>query len=389
MPMPESAVTDKISDNDHKLRGLDHLRAFAISYVFLFHARIFAHPKWTETAGSFGWTGVDLFFVLSGFLIAGQLFSKIAQGKSILLKEFFLKRVFRIIPAYVTVVLLYFFFPMLRERPVMAPLWRYLTFTFNIWLNRSQYNTFTHSWSLCVEEQFYLLFPALLGLCLYFKAGKKSFYIIVALFLVGFAVRAWSWYSLVIPSLNTPKFSDTWAMYIYYPTYTRLDGLLVGVSLAGIFTFYPKLKLKLDSYSNHLLAGGTVLLIAAALSGASDATFVASVFWLPVIAIGYGAVVAAAVCTSCILYTFKSKFTTNLATLSYSIYLIHKMMITVAQNIFGQLGIDKNGNLMFIIGIISSVAGAVLLRYLIEKPFLRIRDKILKNWRENKQHPNL
>ena len=73
-----------------------------------------------------------------------------------------------------------------------------------------------------------------------------------------------------------------------------------------------------------------------------------------------------------------------MATLSYSIYLIHKIMIHIAQNIFGGLGIDKNSNGMFVIGIISSLIGALLLRYLVEKPFLRIRDRILKQWRNKK-----
>jgi len=382
--MPVAPVTDKITDDNHKLLGLDHLRAAAITYVFLFHARIFGHPQWVETVGSFGWTGVDLFFVLSGFLIAGQLFSTIAAGKPILFKEFFLKRVFRIIPAYLTIVMLYYLFPVLREGDKMAPLWRYFTFTLNIWLNRDVCNTFTHSWSLCVEEQFYLILPAIIVLCTYFKAGKKAAYLIIALFIAGFAVRIWSYDTLALPFLNSPKGNNIWAMYIYYPTYTRLDGLLVGVSLAGIFTFYPHIKTRLDNYGNVLLIAGIALLVCCGYLSADQSTFASSVFGYPLIALGYGLVVAGAVCTSCILYKFKSKLTANLATLSYSIYLIHKIMITASQKTFGQFGMDRNSNLMFVIGIISSIAGALLLRYLIEKPFLKIRDRILKKWREKK-----
>jgi peptidoglycan/LPS O-acetylase OafA/YrhL len=376
--MVSTIVTDKITDDKHKLLGLDHLRAFAITYVFLFHAHIFGHPGWVEPVGAFGWTGVDLFFVLSGFLIAGQLFSKMAHNKPISYREFFLKRFFRIIPAYLTIVILYTLFPALREGTLIAPLWRYLTFTVNIWLNRDTVNTFTHVWSLCVEEQFYLILPAMIMLCNYFKTGKKAVYIIILLFAAGFAVRIWSWNTLVQPFLNTPKGGNIWAMYIYYPTYTRLDGLLTGVSIAGIFTFYPDIKNKLDNYGNTLLASGISLLIAAAFLTANSNTFAASVYGFPLVSLGYGAVVAGAVCPSCILYKFRSKITSSLATLSYSIYLIHKLMITAAQHIFGNLRIDKNSNLMFMIGILSSLAGALLLRYLIEKPFLKIRDRILK-----------
>src|SRR5579871_5670315 len=90
---------------DKKLYGLDHLRALAITLVLLFHYQIFSHPKWIEAAGKFGWTGVDLFFVLSGYLIASQLFFAIAKGNQISFPEFFLKRFFRIIPAYIVVVI--------------------------------------------------------------------------------------------------------------------------------------------------------------------------------------------------------------------------------------------------------------------------------------------
>jgi peptidoglycan/LPS O-acetylase OafA/YrhL len=100
--MPQSITAD-IGDK-HKLHGLDHLRALAITYVIFFHYQFFGHPQWEAgRVSNFGWTGVDLFFVLSGFLIAGQLFNTIASGKNISVKEFFIKRSFRIIPPYLLV----------------------------------------------------------------------------------------------------------------------------------------------------------------------------------------------------------------------------------------------------------------------------------------------
>src|SRR5664279_3269563 len=101
----------------NKLFGLDHLRALAIIFVFLFHyGRLFPHPGWTNSISQFGWTGVDLFFVLSGYLISSQLFEKMQEEKKLSFWEFFLKRFFRIIPAYLVVVALYFLFPSARER---------------------------------------------------------------------------------------------------------------------------------------------------------------------------------------------------------------------------------------------------------------------------------
>ena len=64
------------------LVGLTHLRALAIALVFVYHYQLFGHPAWVERAFAFGWTGVDLFFVLSGFLISRQLFHSIATTGS-------------------------------------------------------------------------------------------------------------------------------------------------------------------------------------------------------------------------------------------------------------------------------------------------------------------
>lgn len=92
-----------------KFYGLDSLRTLAISFVFFFHYFILSgrQPAWLPDAAKFGWTGVDLFFVLSGFLISSQLFAQIKQGKYISFKQFFLKRFFRIVPAFLVTVGLY------------------------------------------------------------------------------------------------------------------------------------------------------------------------------------------------------------------------------------------------------------------------------------------
>jgi peptidoglycan/LPS O-acetylase OafA/YrhL len=379
----EAADKPILPDNEsvttkHTFRGLDHLRAFAISYVVLFHYQIFRHPHWVKGAGSFGWTGVDLFFVLSGFLIAGQLFSTIAKGKTISMKAFFIKRFFRIIPPFLVVVIIYSIFPFTREREQFAPVWRYLTFTQNFGFDLKIYGTFSHAWSLCVEEQFYLILPVCFWLFSYFKAGKKAGYLLLALFIAGFGIRLWSWYHLVAPRLASDDFWLYWNEYIYYPTYNRLDGLLAGVGIAGLFTFHPAIKERINRFSNIWLVTGLIILIAAwFLCTPSQQTFSASIFGFPVVALGYGLVVAAAVCPNCILYKFKSTVTSQLATLSYAIYLTHKMVIHVAQNLFYRFGVDKSGNLMMLICLICVLLGAIVMRFVVEKPSLRLRDRIL------------
>ncbi len=370
-------VTSNISDK-HKLLGLDHLRAIAIISVFLFHYQFFGHPAWEKNIAGFGWTGVDLFFVLSGFLIAGQLFNTIAQGKAVLMSEFFIKRFFRILPPFLVVLALYFAFPSLREWGRPSPLWRYLTFTLNFGLDLKKYGTFSHDWSLCVEEQFYLVLPLILWLFTYFKAGKKAIYLIVILFIAGFALRLWGWYHFVEPILPTDNLGVVWNKYIYYPTYNRLDGLLIGVSIAGLFIFYPKTKAWVNKHSYMILLLGLAVLLAAYFISTPQDTFYTCLFGFPLISIDYGIILAAMVSPSNMLFKAKSWLTAQVATLSYSIYLSHKIVIHLTQNLLQKEGIDKNSNLTMLICIIACVAGALVLRYVVEKPALRLRNIILK-----------
>ncbi|WP_214073839.1 acyltransferase [Mucilaginibacter sp. dw_454] len=373
---PPSTPTPDISDK-HKLLGLDHLRAFAICYVVLFHYRQFGHPDWVNKLGDFGWTGVDLFFVLSGFLIAGQLFATIAKGKPISLKEFFTKRFFRIIPPYLVMLCLYIAFPVLRERDHMAPLWRYLTFTTNFGLDVSHIGTFTHSWSLCVEEQFYLVLPLIILLLSYLKAGKKAAYLILVLFLCGFAIRYMNWQLWMAPNLKSDNFGALFNEFIYYPTYNRLDALLAGVSIAGLYNFYPNIRDWINKRSNIIMVAGVLLLIPACFICTPQATFRTTIWGYPLIAISYGLIVAAIVCPANVFYDVKSWLTRQIAMLSYGIYLTHKLIIHLTQHLLDKTGMDKNSNVMMLCSIVCCIAGALVLRYVIEKPSLRIRDKVL------------
>ena len=376
-------VTSNISD-DHKLLGLDHLRAFAITFVFLFHYKYFGHPAWEPAISSFGWTGVDLFFVLSGFLIAGQLFSAVAKGKSILMREFFLKRFFRIIPPYFLVITLYFIFPVLSEWGHLSPIWRYLTFTLNFGLDLKKYGTFTHAWSLCVEEQFYLVLPLCLWLFDYFKAGKMAVYFIAALFIGGFVSRIICWDVQVAPSFSSGDLRPLWNEYVYYPTYNRLDGLLTGVSIAGLFTFYPRIKAWADKHNRLLMLAGFAGLIAAYFVCLTRESFNTGTFGFLMVSIAYGLILAAMVCPSNFLSKLKSKLTALIATLSYSIYLVHKIVIHITQTQLVKAGLDKNSNLMMLCCITSTIMASVLMRYAVEKPSLKIRNKILEKWKQRR-----
>ena len=134
-----------------RLHGLDHLRAIAIILVMIFHYGQ-GVPSWLEPVKQIGWTGVDLFFVLSGYLIGHQLLKEYKKTNKIDSKRFYLKRFFRIIPAYIAVLILYYSLSNFREGSGLPPLWKFLTFTQNFGLDAQAQNSFSHAWSLCIAE---------------------------------------------------------------------------------------------------------------------------------------------------------------------------------------------------------------------------------------------
>ena len=369
------ATITSLSGNK-KLEGLDHLRALAITFVMLYHYRLFGHPEWLDGFGKFGWTGVDLFFVLSGYLISSQLFVKIANGGKVMLKDFFIRRFFRIIPAYLTVVAIYFSVPAFREREALPPLWKFLTFTQNFGLDLAKQGTFSHAWSLCIEEQFYLLLPMVLTILIYFRAQKVGVFLLLCLFVLCFAARIYSWEHFVSPLVASGNYGVVWYEWVYYPTWGRLDGLLVGISIAALFQFRPKVVERIAQYGNVLVVASIVVLAGAYYLCRDEQSFMASVFGFPVVAVGYGLLVVAAISPTCFLYQIKSRITSKIATLSFGMYLVHKGLIHITQVQFAKLGVAVDSNMMFVLCIISSFVGALLLNIIIERLFLRIRKKI-------------
>jgi peptidoglycan/LPS O-acetylase OafA/YrhL len=118
------------------------------------------------SAGQLTWSGVDLFFVLSGFLIGGILLD--AKHSPHYFKTFYIRRAYRIFPLYFLVtglvLLIRQFFPLaLHEHPLSTmPGMAYLTLTQNLWVSHTGIHVLAPTWSLCVEEQFYLTIPLII-----------------------------------------------------------------------------------------------------------------------------------------------------------------------------------------------------------------------------------
>ncbi|MEG0927493.1 acyltransferase family protein [Chryseobacterium sp.] len=368
------------AERARRFYGLDHLRALAILLVLMYHYRAFKHPVWVETIGKFGWTGVDLFFVLSGFLISSQLFREMESRGAIRLKTFYIKRFFRIIPSYFFTVLLYFTIPFFREREALPPLWKFITFTQNYGLDVIDQGTFSHAWSLCIEEQFYLVLPLLILVLASTKMFKYLAVLIIFLIVFSMMLRWVAWDGPIAAlDYNSLEFWRSWYMKIYYPTHTRLDGLGTGVLIGYLMQYSSSFKNMVHCQGNKLFLLGIVLLGFSFWICNEQGSKNASVFGFTLVAVSYGMIVMSAISKSSFLSRRKFYISSQLAALSYAIYLSHKGIIHIVQDIFDRFGIQTSGNVGLIVCFLACISGGIVYRFVIEKPFSVIKSKVLKD----------
>lgn len=200
---------------------LDGLRGIAILMVMCYH--YFPNSKIFH----FGWTGVDLFFVLSGFLISGRLLPYIGERKIIL--KFYRNRFLRIVPLYFSFLALFFagwFFLSSEETLKAFPFytnhwWQFFLFFQNwVFANNTQSVMYLqHLWSVAVEEQIYLFFPLLAVLI---RDKTRMLYMILTIIVI-ILVSRWYYYHFIIPPEEYLK--------IFNNTFLRLDSFLAGVCI--------------------------------------------------------------------------------------------------------------------------------------------------------------
>jgi len=361
-----------------RLPGLDLLRALAIVLVICTHSWLAGGMGygfgWIE---SYGWMGVDLFFVLSGYLICHQLFTRYERSRQLDLKTFYRQRAYRILPAYLVVLAIYFAAPGLREQPVIQPLWQFLTFTMNLFVGQRVPHAFSSAWSLCVEEYFYLLFPlAILALAPKISATRVVA-VFTALMLLGMAWRGFAWWRFAVPA----NVSGVWEMdiwrymqLIYYPTYARLDGLMCGVALAMLSVYRQPLWQRLQQRANTIALLGIIIVGFAAWIFRDTLTFAACVVGFPVLSIGLALLVASATSPSGLLGKARVPGVAWIAGASYSIYLTHKATLKIASHYLPDF-LNHRGIVTFLCCVLVAIAVAALLHYLVERPFLRLRDR--------------
>jgi len=360
------------------LPGLDLVRATAIAWVVLYHASIYWHVPGDSGVVRFGWMGVDLFFALSGFLIAGQLLRPWARGGTPDYPRFILRRLLRTLPAYLVVLALYFLAPSIRDGTIIQPLWQFLTFTQNLALDPSPRKAFSHAWSLCVEEQFYLMFPLLVAIVANRPSATKVVAIIAAVLLFGMAIRGYLWtHDVATGSDGTVVVhEDRFMSLIYYPTWSRLDALLAGVVAALIQTFRPGWWQLLMARANLLVLAG-ITGIAASSVFFSDliADLVPTMFGYPLLAFSAATLVAGASAGGSLIGRHAIPGARALATGAYSLYLTHKFAFNTIAT-FAQHWPHRLQQYQFVAGLVAAAVAATCLYWAVERPFLKLRDRL-------------
>jgi peptidoglycan/LPS O-acetylase OafA/YrhL len=239
-----------------RLPELDGLRGLAIGLVMLIHFTCLdGRTGWDypfQVLGAFGWIGVDLFFVLSGFLITGVLLD--TKKDPAALKSFYGRRALRILPVYYTLLLLYTVvlpavFPsgigILPEVWITNPLWYWAFLSNFLFVKLGQFpqEVMAVSWSLAIEEQFYLVWPLVVR-----HASEKT---LEKICIAALAVVAVTRLYLI---------STGWdAVPLYVMPFTRIDPIAIG-ALVAIWRRSPEGVARLRKWRGQALVGGFGLL---------------------------------------------------------------------------------------------------------------------------------
>lgn len=209
-------------------RRLDILRAVAVLLVL---GRHFNAPAfWSKV----GWVGVDLFFVLSGFLISGLLFVEYQRTGGINWGRFFIRRGFKIYPAFYALIFVTFLWQVAKHQDIR---WRPYLPEVLFFQSYQPDRLWGHTWSLAVEEHFYILLPLLLLLMVWLqrkRAPSDPFGMIpvVCLILAIFSLVQRFYIAFNLPAVGG------WWQWILYPTHLRIDSLFFGVFLGYLHHFH-------------------------------------------------------------------------------------------------------------------------------------------------------
>ena len=356
--------------------AIDGLRAFAVLSVIFFH---FGFSNFG------GFIGVDVFFVISGFLITGLLIRDVEVHQSVPLVNFWVRRVRRLIPAVlfmvITVVVCSFIFASLTVRlnlriDTLSTLayvanWHFIN-TASYFASDGTVSPLLHMWSLAVEEQFYIIWP--LVILLISKLVKKN-------------SRGILWVSVGLAILSASLLKTMWAAdgieRAYMGTDSRAFQLLIGAALAALVAVKPSIRGSQQVRSLIAVLGFSSLLIFSFALGTATG---------PTSFYANGGALLVALASACLLWTmwagshaltpmFSNRIANYIGRLSYGMYLWHWPLFVFVGSELQQRGhLSKTATAIFLLGL--TLCFASFSYHFIENP-LRTRG-FLVTWPNRK-----
>lgn len=341
--------------------GLDGVRGIAVLAVVGLHAGIALVPSRFNGVLPGGLVGVDLFFVLSGFLITSLLVSERAERGTISFGAFYTRRALRLLPALTALMaasVVWTFVSGLSLREEARGLWPIALYVSN-WTRSFSGRAVVpagmgQTWTLSVEEQFYLVWPALLlGLLALARRRRMIVTTLSVAIVLSAVIRAWIWaYGAGYPSA-------------YMRTDARADGLLIGALAAFLWRWelLPKRWV-------HAVAWATLVGLAAMLPGWNATSPGMFYGGFTIAAVGFAAVIiSVANGTWRATRWFEHRSLRAIGRVSYGLYLWHPFLLTV---VVTELP-DLPRPVLVVIGLAASAAATAASWYVIERPFLDLK----------------
>lgn len=331
----------------NRLASLDFLRAFAITTVLMAHIILGIGAPPTLAPLQFGGSGVTLFFVLSGWLLGNQIFKEYTATNSIDMGNFLLKRWIRTLPPYffvlsITILQLYF-----------SNKLNYFPFEYFIFLqNYSDLKFFTISWSLAVEEQFYLFIVPFVLMCFKFSRKFRLLVFLTVIF-IPFFMRSNELYS-----------SE-------YQTHVVFDSCLLGVFAAYINNYHSSLIKHIHKNCYYYLCF-SVFLYLSFYAARYDIINTPKQPDNLLLSLNFVILLVSVTSDKINSKAFTNIFIKYVALRSYGIYLVHPDAIAISKRLF-----NDNIQMIILSSIILSLIFAELIYIFIEKPLLTNRNKII------------
>ncbi|HXF41789.1 MAG TPA: acyltransferase [Blastocatellia bacterium] len=350
MPLPENLESKLIHSH---IPALDGLRAVAVFLVIIGHFGFVMVP---------GGHGVMIFFVLSGFLITWLLLKENERTGKISLGAFYKRRTLRIFPAFYAYWLMMVTLLVATGRAVLWPhAWSALLYTSNYYsaINGDPNNGFSHTWSLAIEEQFYLLWPFLF---LMLRGNLRR----MTIFLAGLIGAVWIHRAILCYEFRIDQ------AYIYAAFDTRLDELMVGCLLAVLLKRGSLANVWRTISSNVLLPVVTIALLAISIyAGEAYIDRYRDVFGFAIEPLLFAILIVQMIALSSTRTWSWTEWRTIkfLGRISYSLYLYQQLTLHAVRHALEAYPVVVQLSAAIAVTIVL----ATISHYLIERPFLKLK----------------